>query len=431
MLESSADKAEDSPKGKQVSDALTTPRSPVPWTTLRRYDLDWLRVYVIFAVFVFHSGRFFDTDGWHVKNPATYVASQVWTSFLANWLMPLIFVISGASLFYALGSRGMDKFIDSKIQRLLVPFIAGTLTHVMIQVYLERISSHQFEGSFFDFIPHYFQGLYGFGGNFAWMGLHLWYLLVLFLFSLLFYPLCQWLRDGSGKRILRGIGDFLALPGAIYILALPIALALMKIDPHSIIGNRNFGGWPLPFYVFFLIYGFIIVSNDHLQESIQRLRWVSLVTAVLCWLALFLIWSKLGYMAHRTGRYPELLGILGISSWLWILAFLGFGFKHLTRSKPILSYANEAVLPFYILHQTVLLSVGYFVIQWKIPDLLKWAIIFVISFPVVIGLYEFGIRRFNVMRFLFGMKALPQPKAGRQFDERPILGKTLNEADRI
>ena len=47
------------------------------------------------------------------------------------------------------------------------------------------------------------------------------------------------------------------------------------------------------------------------------------------------------------------------------------------------------------------------------------------------GLYEFGIRRFNVMRFLFGMKALPQSKVGRQFDERPILGETLNEADRI
>ena len=257
------------------------------------------------------------------------------------------------------------------------------------------------------------------------MGLHLWYLIVLFLFSLLFYPLFEWLRDGSGKRILRGIGDFLALPGAIYILALLIALApplaSMKFDPHSIVWGHNFGGWPLPFYIFFLIYGFIIVSNDRLQESIRRLRWVSLVTAALCWLALFSIWSKLGYMAHRTGRYPELFGILGISSWLWILAFLGFGFKHLTRSKPILSYANEAVLPFHILHQTVLLSVGYFVIQWKIPDLLKWAVIFAVSFPLIMALYEFGIRRFNVMRFLFGMKALPQSKVGRQFD-----GNSLN-----
>jgi len=435
MLESATDQVQDSPRGKQVSSAPRTPQSPETATTLRRYDLDWLRVYVIFAVFVFHSGRFFDMDGWHLKNPTTHVASQVWTSFLANWLMPMIFVISGASLFYALGSRGARKFIDDKIKRLLVPFIAGTLTHVMLQVYLERISRHQFEGSFFDFIPHYFQGWYGFGGNFAWMGLHLWYLFILLLFSLLFYPLFRWLTNGSGKRILRGIGDFLAFPGAVYILALPIALVLalafVKFDSHSIVWGRDFGGWPLPFYVFFLIYGFIIVSNDDLQKSIQRLRWVSLVTAVLCWAALYLIGSKLGYMALRTAQYEGIFGILAVSSWCWILAFLGFGFKHFTRNKPILSYANEAVLPFYILHQTVLLSVGYFVIQWQIPDLLKWIIIAVISFPLVMALYEFGIRRFNVMRFLFGMKALPQSKVAPSFIERPILRKTLNETDRI
>jgi glucans biosynthesis protein C len=402
------------------------PCSPAPQsleieTTLRRNDLDWLRVCAILAVFVFHSGRFFDIGGWHVKNPATYLASQVWTSFLSNWLMPLIFVISGASLFYALGSRGARKFIDSKIQRLLVPVVVGCLTHVIIQVYLERITHHQFDGSFFDFIPHYFEGWYGYGGNFAWMGLHLWYLLILFVFSLLFYPLFQWLRNGSGKTILRGIGDFLALPGAIYILALPIAFLFVNLDPHSSIAGRDFGGWPLPFYIFFLIYGFIIVSNNHLQQSIQRLRWVSLVGALLCWAALFFIWSKVGFMAYMAGQYVEVFGIVAISSWCWILAFFGFGFKHLTRSKPILSYANEAVLPFYILHQTVLLSVGYFVVQWKIPDLLKWMVIFAISFPVVMGLYEFGIRRFNVMRFLFGMKPLPQSKAAPSLD-LPIAG---------
>jgi hypothetical protein len=349
-------------------------------------------------------------NGWHVKNPVTYVASQEWTVFLSNWLMPLIFVISGASLFYALGSRGVSKFIDSKIRRLLVPFIVGVFSHVILQVYLDRTSHHQFSGSFLDFIPHYFDGLYGYGGNFAWMGLHLWYLLILFVFSLLFYPLFRWLRDGAGKTVLQRLGDLLALPGLIYLLALPITFVLVNLDPHSEIGRREWGGWPLPIYMFFFIYGFIIVSHDDLQRSIQRLRWVSLVAGVLCWVALSMLWGEPSYPSYGTVRYVEVFGIRGISSWGWILAFLGFGFKHFTRSTPILSYANEAVLPFYILHQTILLSVGYFVIQWEIPDLLKWIIIVAISFPVTMTLYEFAIRRFNVMRFLFGMKALPQSR---------------------
>ena len=52
----------------------------------------------------------------------------------------------------------------------------------------------------------------------------------------------------------------------------------------------------------------------------------------------------------------------------------------------------------------VLLCVGYFVVQWAIPDLLKWLIILAASFAIIMILYEFLVRRFNVMRFLFGKK---------------------------
>ena len=100
----------------------------------------------------------------------------------------------------------------------------------------------------------------------------------------------------------------------------------------------------------------------------------------------------------------EVNGIFGLSSWCWVLAFFGFGFKHLTQPKPILAYANEAVLPFYILHQTVLLCVGYFVTQWDTADPLKYVAISMSSFIIVFILYEFFIRQVNALRFLFGMK---------------------------
>ena len=86
-----------------------------------------------------------------------------------------------------------------------------------------------------------------------------------------------------------------------------------------------------------------------------------------------------------------------------------------------LKYANEAVLPFYILHQTVLLCVGYFVVQWAIPDLLKWAIILLVSFPIIMLLYEFLVRRFNLMRFLFGMKPLPKAPAAESTEAPGVL----------
>lgn len=375
----------------------------------RRYDLDWLRVLAILAVFVFHSGRFFDQMDWHVKSSTVHASVQAWTLFLLGWLMPLVFVISGASLFYAVGKGSIVGFIRDKVLRLFVPLVVGVFTHVSLAVYLERTTHSQFSGSFFEFYPHYFDGMYGLGGNFAWMGLHLWYLLVLFIYSLVFLPLFYLLK-GLARGLLSKLGDLLAVPGVILILILPVAWLSAILDPRSGLGQRNFGGWSVPVYFCYLLYGFVIFSHARLQTRIQQMRGFYLAaalttTAVLLW--------QFGYIVPRHGTKAELFfGLFFItSSWCWILAFIGFVSKNLTNNIPFLKYANEAVLPFYIMHQTVLLVVGYFVLQWQIPFFVQWLIIAFASFAFVMVVYEFGVRRFNVLRFLFGMKPLSKQPA--------------------
>jgi len=94
--------------------------------------------------------------------------------------------------------------------------------------------------------------------------------------------------------------------------------------------------------------------------------------------------------------------------WSWLLVVFGFGMQHLSFNTPFLKYANEAVLPFYILHQTVIVFLGFFILGWAIPDLLKFIVILLASFAVVMLIYEFLVRRFNLLRFLFGMKLRPR-----------------------
>jgi glucan biosynthesis protein C len=366
----------------------------------RRFDLDWLRVIAIFMVFVFHSSRFFDTYDWHVKNATTYQWVQLWTMFQSNWGMPLIFVISGASIFFSVGKIG--KFIKSKTLRLLVPLVVGILTHVSIAVYLERRTHYQFFGSFFQFIPKYFQGLYPVG-NFAWMGLHLWYLLVLFIFSLLFLPLFYILKD-RWNNFLGWLGNIFAFPGMIYSLAIPVILPILLINPNTLLGGRNWGGWSLPAYIPFFIYGFLIISHEGIQVRIKDYCWLSLTLAMLCIASLVLVYNQFGEPSFSTWKYTLLFSLFGLNAWLWVLTIIGFGMRYLNFYKPILFYANEAVLPFYILHQTVLLIIGFYVTRWQIPDLGKFVIIASISFMFIMVLYEFLIRRMNILRFLFGMK---------------------------
>ena len=85
--------------------------------------------------------------------------------------------------------------------------------------------------------------------------------------------------------------------------------------------------------------------------------------------------------------------------------------QHLNFNTPFLKYANEAVLPFYILHQSVIVVLSYFGVRWLIPDWLKFIVILLASFAVIMLLYEYLVRRFNLLRFLFGMKLLPSPRA--------------------
>jgi peptidoglycan/LPS O-acetylase OafA/YrhL len=307
--------------------------------------------------------------------------------------MPLVFTISGASLFYALGKGSVanttGKFIKDKVLRLLVPLVVGIFTAGPLQVYLERITHHQFGGTFFQFLPHYFKGIYGItaNGNFAIVGMHLWYLAVLFTFSLICLPLLLLLRSSPGSWTLGKLTDFLAIPGVFY---LPVGLIvyLNHLNPDTVLGFDKFN-FNLAVYLAFLLFGYMIMSSEKLQHSIQRLRWVSLLGTVILTVLLVL-----------GDDHDDLM------AWLVTLTAFGFGMKLLNINKPFLAYANEAVLPFYILHQTVLLCVGYFIVQWNIPGLLKWLVILPTSFAIIMVIYEFCVRRFNVMRVLFGMKPL-------------------------
>jgi membrane-bound acyltransferase YfiQ involved in biofilm formation len=193
-------------------------------------------------------------------------------------------------------------------------------------------------------------------------------------------------------------------------LALPLLLfALDNEDPPFLLWWE--AGWPLLAYLWLILAGYLLTSSQRLLDRVQRMRWFSLALAVV-------VMGVTAFVAYSDGDPALGWCLRSLSSWCWVLAFVGLARQYLTRRTPFLQYANEAVLPIYVLHQTVILGVGYFVVQWAIPGLLKWALIFVLSLAIILALYEFLIRRFNVLRVLFGLKWRPKAPSAQP---KPVI----------
>jgi hypothetical protein len=370
----------------------------------RNYAIDWLRVFAMFMVFLFHCARFFDKQDWHVKNPQPDTIIRFIVLFLAQWIMPLFFILSGISSYYSLAFRKADTYIRGRFKRLMIPLIFGIFVLIPPQVYFERVSHFQFKGSFIQFFPHYFDGFYAFGGNFAWMGLHLWYLLMLFVFSLLTLPFFKFIRREPRSALISRFISFLERKGTLFLLALPLAAVELIFNPATI-GRRDFGGWSPFLYIIFFIYGYVVFSNHQLQGMVKKQRNIALASGLITTTTALVILISKGFPEYGTAYFLFMTTIRAFNSWFWLLAVIGFGFHYGNFNNKLLAYSNEAVLPFYILHQTLIVTICFYLISWQINVGIKYSVIASTSMVSILVLYEVFVRRINLMRFLFGLKS--------------------------
>jgi surface polysaccharide O-acyltransferase-like enzyme len=362
------------------------------------------------TVFLFHCGRFFDQWGWHVKNPQTTLGFTLANIVLLQWLMPLFFVLSGMSAYYSLEHQDWRQFIVSRLKRLVVPLVFGIFVVIApLEVYLERLTHGRFSGSFWQFYPHYFEGWYGFGGNFAWVGIHLWYLEILFCYSMLALPVFLYLKTPRAAAQIGKAAGLLCRPGAIFLLCLPIValeyIANLPAVRQTALGIRGFGGWSILPYFPLLVLGYLVAADGRLGTAIERHRIVALVLVV--------ITHIVGHLMYYTANWPQsgptYSFLRGLNCWAWLIVMFGFAGRYLTFKNQFLKYANEAVLPFYILHQTVILSIGFYAVQLNVSIAAKYVIICATSFLAIMAIYDLAVKRIDALRFLFGMKPAIQP----------------------
>ncbi len=368
---------------------------------MRRHDLDWLRV-IVFALLIFyHVGMFFVPWKFHIKNNHLYhwLIYPMW--FLNQWRLPILFVISGMGTYYALQKRSGKQFVLERIKRLYIPLNVGILLIVPPQVYVERLVKNQFHGSYFDFWPvNAFNGVYP-NGNMSWH--HLWFLPYLLLFSLILIPLFLYLKNHPDSGFNSGLKQLVKSPFGLYVFIIPLYFIEAYIEPffpvtHALIGDC----FTIMNCITLFFYGFLLITvKDTFWITVEKYRRYFLVTGIVSFTTMLLITLKYedSTIRHFTEAFFKVLNL-----WSWILALFGFAAKYLNRKSKILSYSNEAVYPFYILHQTVMIVIAYFLIDLNWPAGVKAFIMIIGTFALSWLLYEFLIRRWNYVRPLFGLK---------------------------
>ena len=232
----------------------------------RRYDLDVLRLIAILILLFFHTGMWFNTWGWHVKNAETSTFFNYWMVWLHYWRMPLLLFISGAGTFMALGKRTPVQYRRERFRRLFIPLVFGVFVIVPPQIYYEHIKEYssykEFYLTVFNFVPYP-------KGSLSWH--HLWFILYLFLYSLMALPFLKFLRSENSirfkeqaQRLLSKPMAMLLLP-ALFILGTQVALRpIFPDETHDLLHDWAF----FVFYFCFFLFGILCYSIRDLWLSI-------------------------------------------------------------------------------------------------------------------------------------------------------------------
>ncbi|MGE5373014.1 MAG: acyltransferase family protein [Solirubrobacterales bacterium] len=373
----------------------------------RRHDLDWLRIGAVLLLVPYHTGMAFNTWGWHIKNADQSQLITAFTAFLHIWHMPLFFLLAGAAAAYALRFRSGGQFLRERFLRLFIPLVFGMTVIVPPQIYCERLFRDQFHGSFFAFYPSVFTtGPYP-DGNMSWH--HLWFLAYLFAFSAVLLPLLlRWMKGPAAERLSRA-GNWLASGSRLYLAAVPliiVQLTLRAAHPDGI--QTLVGDWANDaFYGLIFLYGFWMGRAESLLTAAERLRRGALAAAAVLTVVLMMFeFAGAPPALNNQAGYLAGLGLEGLNTWLWLLALLGFGRVYLNRTTPWMPYAVEAAFPFYIIHQTVIVALAFWIVPLPWSIAVKFLAVFVLAFPGTLGVYEI-LKRFPVTRFLLGMKTKP------------------------
>lgn len=376
----------------------------------RHYGMDWLRIGAFQLLILYHVGMAFVPWDFQVKAADPTLPWVAIPLLLTNpWRLSLLFAVSGyaSAAMFARQAGGVGGFLGSRIARLGIPLLFGMAVLVAPQAWVWLVTHHGYADDFGTFWVRDYFSFRSIDGVIVPTWMHLWFVAYLLAYTLLLCVLLA-LPKSWGAATQRAIEWAMAGPAL-----LPLGVAFTYAvrwwllpgweDNHLLWGDwsahANYGGA--------FLFGFVLRRSEPLRAAIARWWKVSAVAACAGWL--LLCWFQIVYPGpalapqalwpvHNFGRSLE--------SWCALIAAIGIADRFWNadhRWRPMLA---EAVFPFYLIHMTIIIVVGYWLLDSGTGPFTRFLIL---VGSTVAGCWAFylGGRQLRWLRPLIGLKAGP------------------------
>jgi hypothetical protein len=214
-----------------------------------------------------------------------------------------------------------------------------------------------------------------------------------------------WLRKPAGRRLTSWLVAVACRKGGVFMLAAPLVLTQLVLRPRF----PAYQDWAdVATYTLAFLWGAIFFSDRRFEAAIRRqVRWL-LATGTLSIVGIGLLtyFARIQATGDSEAQAPAQLAqsfLWSLFVWSWLLAVLYLGIRWLNFPNRMLRYAEESVLPVYVIHHPVVLLIASFVVTWNLGVWPKFAVILVMVAVLTLGIYEFGVRRWRAMRLMFGL----------------------------
>ncbi len=307
-----------------------------------------------------------DITPWYVvADVASRPGFAVLTSGLHSFRMELFFTLAGFFAHLVLERRGVQGFLVDRTRRLLVPLVVAAPLAIVVDVALRRwvVARGQF-------CP--------FGVGVRFEPGHLWFLEVLFVFSLVAWAAAR--AGVTGAAASRLLGRALSVPEVLMFLGLLTGLG--GVLHPELRPDRSFVPDPatLAHHGLFYAFGFLLWPVKAAREVLERRAW---------WLLLAGIGLAAGVFSGRL-QYQESGQLLaGFIPWLVTLGTLSLAFRVPERERPWLRFLVDASYWVYLVHAPLVVALQVALSREPWNPWVKYTV--VVGGTLLVSLSSFGL----------------------------------------